>query len=462
HSQSLDPLEICRALSWIIPYVLFSLGSYYVVDDLTQEAKTGTLNFIRLSPRPAREILLGKLLGVPLLPLILVLTAVPMHVISGLSAGVSWLLLLSYYAIVGAGAVFVFMLALLVGLSGGKSALRQQRAVGAIAFSGLVLLAITPIFMSWNTEITWQSIPTGELLFRSWRTPVLVNWLYLPISRNPWLAHLFLLGNLAVACALVWQMLVRQFSLPQTTLLSKQSSYLTTAYLNALACGFLLSPWLDADDQFDSMIAIYIANVALFGVLLFALVSSRQQLMDWINYRARSSGIGRLRDWIWAEASPMVGAIAINFLIAAVLLVPFTWLIRSQLDRDPISAIALVFATLSIGVSLLTYATLVQLIFSTKVRSPLIWAAGTVAVVAFVPPLVLGFSGYDPQEWPRLGFVWTYLGVPLMGDVATSVPPLAWVGFIGQLCLLALLWNRLSSQLRKLRLSRTAVNLPSA
>ena len=51
-----DVLKLCRALSAVIPYARFALGGYYIVDDLTQEARTGTLNFIRLSPRPAREI----------------------------------------------------------------------------------------------------------------------------------------------------------------------------------------------------------------------------------------------------------------------------------------------------------------------------------------------------------------------------------------------------------------------
>ncbi|NJM96832.1 MAG: hypothetical protein HC800_06255 [Phormidesmis sp. RL_2_1] len=55
-----EQLVICRVLTWVIPYGLFVLGGYYIVDDLAKEEKSGTLNFIRLSPRPAWEILLGK------------------------------------------------------------------------------------------------------------------------------------------------------------------------------------------------------------------------------------------------------------------------------------------------------------------------------------------------------------------------------------------------------------------
>ena len=60
--------NIFQILTWTLPYFLLVVGGYYLVNDLAQEEKRGTLNFIRLSPRPAKEILLGKLLGVPILP----------------------------------------------------------------------------------------------------------------------------------------------------------------------------------------------------------------------------------------------------------------------------------------------------------------------------------------------------------------------------------------------------------
>ena len=188
----IDLTEVVKTLSWTTPYVLFALGGYYIVDDLTQEARTGTLNFIRLSPRPVREILLGKLLGVPILPMLFVLALLPLHVFSALATGLSPLLLLSYYLVVSFGAITVFILALLVGLGSGVAKLAQQRGVSAIAFAGLMLIALTPIFMVWNTQFTWQTVPTGENLFRAWEGPL--EWLYLDFASNPWFSHLFVLG----------------------------------------------------------------------------------------------------------------------------------------------------------------------------------------------------------------------------------------------------------------------------
>ncbi|RQH23304.1 hypothetical protein D5R40_27115 [Okeania hirsuta] len=42
-------------------------GVYMLVADLAKEKRLGTLNFIRLSPQSIQKILLGKLLGVPIL-----------------------------------------------------------------------------------------------------------------------------------------------------------------------------------------------------------------------------------------------------------------------------------------------------------------------------------------------------------------------------------------------------------
>ncbi|NJK76806.1 MAG: ABC transporter permease [Microcoleus sp. SU_5_6] len=71
----------------MLPYVVFSLGSYFIVSDLAEEQKRGTLNFIRLSPRPAWQILLGKLLGIPVLLYLSIAFAIPLHCFAGLRGG---------------------------------------------------------------------------------------------------------------------------------------------------------------------------------------------------------------------------------------------------------------------------------------------------------------------------------------------------------------------------------------
>ncbi|MEL6765188.1 MAG: hypothetical protein AAFO87_16360 [Cyanobacteria bacterium J06607_6] len=464
-----DVLKLCRALSAVIPYALFALGGYYIVDDLTQEAKTGTLNFIRLSPRPAREILFGKLLGVPALPMVLVAAMLPAHIISGLSAGISPWLLLSYYLVVSAGALTVFMLALLVGLGSGNAKLTQQRGVSAIAFAGINLFSIVPAFTAWNTAITWQTIPTNTLLFRDWGPTEedAIHWMFLNISQNALFAHLFVLGNLAMIAALIWRTAIRKFRVPQATLLSRPTSYLITIYINLAAWGFVFD--IPADERYYLAAFLYFVNVMLLFTMMFALSPSRQQLLDWTSHRTQaaiSSGQparsaqahrGLWQSLVWSDVSPSVGAIAVNFLLSAVLIVPALYLFgqgRTYYNNEPIpnvTLIALLFATLVIALSVLTYATLVQVIFASKLRAPLVWAVGSAATLAIVPVLTLVFLEMAPDDSPMLSAIWTFLGIPMVETVASEIPPLAWIGVIGQVCFLALLLGRLNQTLKQLK-----------
>ncbi|MGD1898696.1 MAG: ABC transporter permease [Phormidesmis sp.] len=458
-----DAFEIFRALSSIIPYALFALGGYYIVDDLAHEARTGTLNFIRLSPRPAREILIGKLLGVPMLPLLLVISTLPMHVVSGLMAGASPLLLLSYYLIVATGAVTVFTMALLTGLGSGASKLTQQRGVSAIAFAGLTLFTLSPAFTLWNSQITWQTVTTGEQIFRSWDETSSLYWMALNIGRSALFSHLFVLGNFAVVSTLVWRTAVRKFRVPRATLLSRQVGYLSMIYLNVLVFGFFIGNGMEGREQFEGVITLYFLNAFALLALIFALSPSRQQLLDWVSYRAQarrtghaSSAQGLWRSLVWSDISPSVGAIALNALIAAAVIVPAAFIFgQGRLDYydEPIpdiTAIALLFATRSIGISSLTYATLVQVIFSSRLRSPLVWAVGTVATIAIVPPLALAFLDIMPDSSVNAGTLWTFLGLPLFGNAHVQVPSIGWVGLLGQLCLLGLLLGRLNQNLKQL------------
>lgn len=438
--------NVCRTLTWAIPYSLFVLGGYYIVDDLTREAKRGTLNFIRLSPRPAREILLGKLLGVPTLPVLLAAAAIPLHIVSGLIGGSSWLWMLSYYLAVAFGTAFVFSLALLFGLVGSASPLGKQQSLSAIGFAGIALVFLTPVFMLWNELSIWWSFGRVSPLYGSYANATRdLEWLYLPVADNVAVAHLFTLVNLAIATLLIWQIMLRKFRVPQATLLSKRMSYLSVAYLNGLTWGFFQSSSLSTQVRTTGAATVLLSlNVVIFAVLIFALAPSRQVLLDWLRYRRHS-----LTDWVWNDSSPSVVAIAVNLAIAFLLIVP--WLLLTNLGTK-IDTLPVLLAVLSFGTSILIYATLVQIIFSMRLRSPLIWAAGVVATVAFVPPVVLAIlTDGMGNRLSALIAVWTFFGLPLW-----ERPELAhasagiFIGWALQLVVLLLLLSRLARNLKKL------------
>ena len=78
------------------------MGGFMIFNDLSQEQRRGTLNFVRMSPRSPLSIVLGKIIGVPA-PLYLgVLAALPFHYGLGLAAGFSPVGLLAFYVIFSA------------------------------------------------------------------------------------------------------------------------------------------------------------------------------------------------------------------------------------------------------------------------------------------------------------------------------------------------------------------------
>ncbi len=75
-------LNICELLDREIWLVLAIGGIYLLAKDFDREIRSGTLNLVNLSLAQPLEILLGKLLGVPILIYWMVLLALPLHVTS--------------------------------------------------------------------------------------------------------------------------------------------------------------------------------------------------------------------------------------------------------------------------------------------------------------------------------------------------------------------------------------------
>lgn len=107
---------IFLTLSVIFVFTLLVAGTYLLINDLAKEESRGTLNFIRLSPQSETSILTGKLLGVPSLVYLVILVAVPLHLLAGRSAEIAFSYILSYYAILAASCIFFYSAALLFGL----------------------------------------------------------------------------------------------------------------------------------------------------------------------------------------------------------------------------------------------------------------------------------------------------------------------------------------------------------
>lgn len=454
---------LAETITWILPYALFTAGSYYLVSDLNQEEKRGTLNFIRLSPRPSRGILLGKMLGVPILPYIAIGLAIPLHLLAGLQSGMPVFFLISYYLMLAAGCFALFSLAILYGLlSSSRTIAVGQQSVVAVAFAGLTLFFLSPLYFAWNFAVTWR--PLG---FNAWSAQwdsyryeadnprATIQWFGQAINQSAWLSHGFTLMVLAIATALIWLMLVRLFRNPNTTVMSKWQSYAIVAFLEALVIG----SFVVTSDQVNLAEAtaeagtwlLYAFNLGMTIVIMLALCPQRASLLDWLRFQKHPKGI--LRDLVWADKSPAIVAIAINLVIINALYVPWMFLVGFGKEKPIVAAIIVLSLT---GV-LLIYTAVVQQIFALKIRNPYTWTMGGLGLWMLVPPIMLAILQILPDEMPASMMIWTFLGYPFSDFAKPMLISSALVGLVAQLCVIVLLVWQFQNHLRNLSRSQSSM-----
>lgn len=429
--------EIWVPLSWIFPYVLFTVGGYFIVSDLNQEEKRGTLNFIRLSPRPAPEILLGKLLGVPILVYLIIGSALPLHFFSGLLSGIPVWELFSYYGILAVGTLCCYSAALLVGMSGTRLPGFASRPVSsAISFAALAFTVISPLFMFGNIRITWYSFQFLHVLNSDWGDEIL--WYGLPINSNSWLAHGFVLFNIAIITCLFWLVIIRRFQQPRSTPLSKIHSYGILTYFELSTLGWVIP---HNDDAY--VIQIVLTSFVLIG-LMFAITPQRSTLLDWVT---NSKGWQSL---FLSDKSPAIAAVALHLGIANAVLLP-TMIVLAQGQDFP--RVAWMIAAIAFTNTLLMYGTFIQTVFASQLRFPLMWAVGGLGAWWILPPAFLILLKLTPNEIPVSAIAWTFLGYPweLVIDSTSGSVVLHSIGILAQWLFLGYLLSYLQRMLGRLK-----------
>lgn len=452
-------LKLWTSMTWLIPYTLFTVGSYYLVSDLTQEEQRGTLNFIRLSPYPAWKILLGKLLGVPVLPYLTVALAIPLHIVATVRSNLPLSLMLSYYVLLLAGCVFCYSAAMLYGLIGGvQLGVINRQTTTAIAFTAIAFFAFSPLFVLWNIRTIWMWINNEAFgLIGSG----LISWFFILITNNVGFAHLFNLASLSIGTALIWSMLLRRFRQPRSTIMTKRQSYLILACLEVFMLGFFAGIKAESSERqaavpFATFSFMAFFSVALILILILSICPRRQALLDWVRYPSRSS-----QSWIWADKSPIAIAILIQILIAAALLLP--WAFVTGITQRYLLETILVF--IAIANVLFIYGVLVQQILAAKIRNPLVWAIGALGAGLILPPTILillglGFTpAYDPtpEVARRVATIWTFFGYPFWDYGDRNSLPFVALAILLQWFLLAFLLLRLRRSLQQLRAGQRQV-----
>jgi hypothetical protein len=287
-------------------------GVYLLISNLLYEERRGTLNFVRLSPRSNREILLGKLLGVPVLLFVALAAALPLHLWSAVQGNIAPEILLGVYLVGAAGCFFFYSGALLWSLT--TSVLGTfQPWVGAgfatFTIGGLVSASSYGL----QSPITWIGAFSPTFILNYIHNPhhdsLGTTWFSLPFYSAPSsvtvLAVLWFVGW----SGWMWQVLDRRFRNPNATALSKAQSYGFTLCLVGSLIGFACQ-----DESSSYMQGYLFMSFVMIMVVMLLITPDRQTLQEWARYRHRVSSPERrslLWELLWGEKSPALLAMAV-------------------------------------------------------------------------------------------------------------------------------------------------------
>ena len=400
-------------LSVILIFSLLVGGTYLLISDLAKEEQRGTLNFIRLSPQTATSILTGKILGVPSLIYLFVLTAIPLHFWAGHSAKIASSYILSYYAVLVGSCVFFYSAALLFGLvSRWFSSFQPWLGSSAVLVFLLMTMAMVSSYGEFNNPLTWIRFfapwdITNYLfpnLFRSYQDSSInkLEFFFLPIGKSFITLVGFHLVNYGICSYGIWQAMKRCFRNADSTILSKGQSYLFVGFAQIMFLGLTI-PGVDDKYNLGMIFRSSLLNFVLVLALTLILSPHRQTIQDWARYRHQNHrNKSLLQDLVFGEKSPAIVAIAINLLIA--IIPTMIWILFSpdnfyNGNMDNSKVILAMILALSL---MLIYATIAQLMLLMKNPKRYVWAAGTMGVAMFLPSIMLSVLGITPYKNPTL------------------------------------------------------------
>lgn len=407
----------------VVMFTILILGGVYLlISDLSKEQQRGTLNFIRLTPQSSESVLLGKLLGVPVLVYFGVALLVPLQIWSVLAAGVGIDTLFRFYLLTAACCAVFYNAALVFGFLGGTAWLGCL-AVGLLNFPALALLKL--MFPKDNVAY----FPT-------------LKWFFLDLGTHLSQLQVFIFCNCLLAAFWLWQASDRRFRNPSATLLSKQQSYYIISAFQVFLIGLDL-----ANLNTSSLSSLYrfsILNLLAFLVLIAALSPDRQTLQIWARYKhLEGQRYSAIRDWVWGENSPALVAIAINLAITALIWMPGLFL--RSLDSKGLALVSL-WATANL---IFIYGAIAQLLLLLKTKKRFALSLGAVGAAMVLPPICLTLFARDLSQfsglWLSTVFGFGLFSAPSMYLTTSTIL----FSFLGQICTIGALSFQIRHVLKK-------------
>ncbi|MEA5463796.1 hypothetical protein [Leptothoe sp. PORK10 BA2] len=326
--------HIYTCFSVLIVFPLMGGGVFMLANNLADEQRRGTLNFLQLSPKSAFTILSGKLLGVPVCLYLAVGLLFPLHWAIGFKAGYTITQLLGFDLTLLSQTLIFYLAALLLSLSVSNPMVLGLQpwllAAGVIGFNWVMFFYINSEEFARNTDV---NVLLWATLFSPFSSLVYFNFAQATVTPNINLA----LGDfrinspeyviLALAHAAGWYALLghgleRRFNNSDTTLLKRRFSYLLTLIFATLMVG-LTGTRLQEDNVPVHLALTVLLSLVYCIFLMVALSPARQTLKDWSRFRHAKPRHERLSLWqdlVIGDTSSPVVAIALNLLLLSSLI----------------------------------------------------------------------------------------------------------------------------------------------
>lgn len=409
-------LDIFTWLTLSFVIVLLVAGTYVLINDLSKEQQKGTLSFIRLSPRSVSNLLIGKLLGVPILIYTVLLFAFPLHLWAGIAAKIPVSLILGFDLVVIASCVFFYSVALLYGLvTTGLSGMQSWLGTGLVF---VFLLMATKagynnVLVNHNPYDWLTLFYPGKLLpyligetphsldtigYFNLKDAIALQWYQLPVWNHAYSAIALLIVNYAWWTYWAWQGLQRRFRNPHTTLVSKQNSFWFTGSMTVSLLGFISpqagDPGYVSHQLLENFQIFFGLQLVVFLLLIAALSPHRQTLQDWARYRYQKNDQATrnlLVDLMRGEYSPANGAIALNLLSNLMIITPA--IVFLPLDNYHLSLLGM---ALIVSSAFLIYACIAQLFLLMKTPKRSLFATIAVSTLIFVPGMLGKILPFPP------------------------------------------------------------------
>ncbi|MDJ0798778.1 MAG: hypothetical protein QNJ51_18490 [Calothrix sp. MO_167.B12] len=429
-------------VSIIFVFALLVIGTYLLINDLANEERRDTLNFLRLTPQTPQAIFTGKMMGVPILLYLAVAIAIPLHLWSGFAGNIPFPLILSFYGVLLAGCICYYSAGLLFALIGSwLGGFQSWLASGTVL--GFLLLSLNALFHV-NSEFSASFIrffnpcffiPNLENIpiYKSGETWQNFHWLSINLGTNELALVIFAIINFAVLNYFIWQGLQRCFRDSNNTMLGKEKSYLFMSYFAIVTVGCTYT-----DRMAENLFYLLCLNFCAFLYLVAAITPHRQSLIDWARYRHinfknnwHDGNNDLTQDSVTKDKSPAILALTINAIIA-IACISSVLIVTNASLRDKGNG----FIALGLAFSLaLLYVVIVQISLFMKTKHRVIASIFILGAVMILPLIVVAVLFHNPEKYT---FLWLFSSLAPLFPLSMNSSRVLAEGLLAIVCHLAI------------------------